>query len=132
MLFLLWNSADWLKWSSSETNSSAIVTQQNSFSTYISTFNFGVISGPVTNTIYYMYYAYNPDSGMITKTDSSSNLIWLASVLLNVIKKSLAIDSLEQTLYFATNSNPMIIFRLNTTDEAILKLFRSNWNNLNI
>ena len=105
---------------SSVPSSAATITEQCSFSVYTSTNTFGVAVGPVSNSLYYLHYLPSPDNAVVRKVDASGSQAWVASFALYPIRKSLSVDTTEQSLYLASFLNPLEVLRLLTSDGSIV------------
>ena len=112
-------------WSTCSTSTSTLNTinsEQFSFSTYSNTFVGGVVLGQVSKSLYYLYEMYTGSSNdvAVRKINSSYSLVWMAAIHFRPWMKSITIDVNEHHIYFANRANQLIVWRLSTTDGAIV------------
>ena len=95
-------------WPSSVPSSAATTTEQYRFLGYSSTQTYGIAVGPVSNSLYYLYYIYTSPSNnaAVRKVDASGSQTWMASFAFYPIMKSLSVDAAEQSVYLASYDNP--------------------------
>ena len=110
----------WLKWSVGSGNSNTIISDQGTFTGYSGVYTYGVISGPTSNSLYYMHYIEIPsDYIFIRKIYSNDTVAWMSGILLWPFMKSLAVDKNENHVYVASNDNPINVWRLLGSNGAI-------------
>ena len=112
--------AEWSTCPSTVPSSAAIITNQFSFSGYATTWAFGIATSQVSNNIYYMYRLLSAGNTVVRKIDSSDSQIWLTSFALDPTVKWLSVDSSEQNVYIASNTNPITVMRLSASDGTIV------------
>ena len=56
----------------------------------------------------------------ILKMSSANNIIWQSAFLYHPLPKSLSIDSVEQSIYFAAVGSPAAIIKLSTETGGII------------
>ena len=67
-----------------------------------------------------MYYTYSPVHVVIRKNTLTGIFQWMAAIVETPNPRSLAIDSQEQHVYFATHKNPLSVWRLSTGNGGIV------------
>ena len=101
--------------------SAATTTEQCSFTEYTNTRTFGVAGGPISNSLYYLYWIYIPNNAaVIRKVDSSGSQTWMTSFGFWPIAKSLSVDVAEQSVYLASETNPLVVLILAANDGSIV------------
>ena len=104
---------------SSIPSSAAMTTEQCSFAGYnIQTS--GIAVGPVSNSLYYLYFLYTPNNAVVRKVDVSGSQTWMASFGFYPILKSLSVDAAEQSLYLASKENPLVVLKLTASGGSIV------------
>ena len=102
-------------------SSAAIVIEQCSFSGYTSVEKFGIVGGPVSNSLYFSYRVSFPsENAVVRKVDASGSLTWMASFAFQPIMKSLTVEAAEQNLYLVSSTNPMVVVRMAASDGSIV------------
>ena len=76
--------------------------------------------GPVSNSLYYVYYLSSPTSSVVRKVDASGSQIWMASFAFYQILKSLSVDAAEQSVYLASKESPLAVLKLAASDGSIV------------
>ena len=106
-------------WPSSVPSSVTTITEQCSFTGYDTyTYTLGVVGGPVSNSLYYLYWiSYN---SAVRKMDAFGSQSWMASFVLKPIPKSLYVDAAEQSVYLASQTNPLAVIRLSSSDGSVV------------
>ena len=93
------------------------------FSGYSAVILVSVARGQVSNSLYLMYsfYTYTQTTS-IRKISSSGTQSWIFAIPLNPGIKSLAVDSLEQNVYFISGYGNIfsIVTRINTNTGSIV------------
>ena len=111
----------WSTCPSSSLTSNLITSDQCSFSGYAVTQTLNVVLGPVSASLYYLYYIQYPgDNWAIRKTNSEGSLAWMAALSLLPILKSLSVDALEQYVYVASTTSTLDVVRLRADTGAIV------------
>ena len=106
--------------SSSVPSSAATTTEQCSFTGY-DTFTFGVVGGPVSNSLYYLYRLVSGSSNAaVRKVDASGSQTWMASFAFYPIQKSLSVDAAEQSVYLASRTNFLVVLKLSSSDGSVV------------
>ena len=101
-------------------SSAATTTEQSSFTGY-TTNTYGVAVGPVSNSLYYLYYLVTPsDNAAVRRVDASGNQTWVASFAFYPISKSLSVDAAEQSVYLASKNNPLVVLKLDASGGSIV------------
>ena len=102
--------------------SSALKTkEQSSFSGSTSTYVFGVIGDPVSNSLYYLYgITITIVKTVLQKVDASGSQIWLASFVFQSCLKSLSLDETKQNVYLASSTSSLAVLKLSTSNGAIV------------
>ena len=98
--------------SSSVPSSADLTTWQWSFQSYTQTLAHRIVSGPVSNCLYYLFYISTPANVVIRKLNVDGNLNWMASFNFGVNYKSLAIDNSEQNVYISSRTSPLTVVRM--------------------
>ena len=97
--------------------SAATTTEQCNFTGYTTTETFGIVGGPVSNSLYYLYRLNLPSySAAIRRVDASGSQTWMASFVFDPIVKSLSVDAAEQSVYLATSTATLGVLKLSTRD----------------
>ena len=117
---LLWKLAYCAIWSSSVSNSNTIIRTEDGFSEGGNTLIYRVVSGPVFNNLYYMYYLSTPVAGIIRKINSDGSFAWTFSIQYEPIMKSLSLDIHEQSLYFGTHTITLNVLWLSASNGLLL------------
>ena len=105
---------------SSMSSSAVKITEQYSFTGYTYSYSYGVIGGPVSNNLYYMYFVIFPDNTIIRKVNASDSQSWQTSIPLKTSAKSLSVDDAEKSLYFSSTDNPVTVIRLSASDGSVI------------
>ena len=104
----------------SVSSSLATVTERYTFTGSVPVRTYGVVAGPVSNSLYYMDYLYTSDSyAVVRKFDTSGSRTWMASFNLNLNGKSFAVDASERSVYLSTYSNNLEVLKLDASTGAI-------------
>ena len=79
-----------------------------------SAYTVGVVGGPVSNSLYYLIYLDTLNSAIIRKVDVTGSQSWMVSFSFSFhpIQKSLSVDATEQSVYLASQTNPLVVFKL--------------------
>ena len=102
-------------------SSAATTKEQSSFSGFTSTQTYEVTAGPVSNSLYYLYYLSSSSSNAaVRKVDASGSQTWMASFALQPILKSLSVDAAEQSVYLASTTNPLVVLKLAASGGSIV------------
>ena len=104
--------------SSSVPSSAATTTELCNFST--TTYTFGIVVGPVSNSLYYLYALSSPNGSVVRKVDVSGSQTWMASFAFWPIIKSLSVDANEQSVYLESFTNPLVVLKLAASDGSIV------------
>ena len=80
----------------------------------------GVVSGPSSSDLYFMYdlYSGGTDRTALMRKDHTDNQIWMAAFIVKSLSKSLAVDQSEQNVYFAVYSSPAEVIRVSASSGA--------------
>ena len=105
---------------SSVPSSSATTTEQCNFSGYTTTQTYGIAVGPVSSSLYYLYFISTPASAVVRKVDATGSQAWMASFIFDLISKSLSVDATEQNVYLASYPDPLVVLKLATSSGSIL------------
>ena len=98
-----------------------IIVEKCSFTGYASTQTYGIVGGPVSNSLYYLYYLQSPlNNAAVRKVDASGYQTWMASFVFQPILKSLSVDAAEQSVYLASFTSPLVVLKLTAKDGAII------------
>ena len=119
-ILCLISTSHWSTCPSSSSTSNTITSEQCSFSTYIFTETYNVVLGPVSASMYYLYYIRNPTNWVIRKANSDGSSAWMAALSFYPTVKSLTVDTSEQYVYVAKYSNPLDVVRLGADTGAIV------------
>ena len=107
--------------SASMSSSSATITETHKFTGSSSVEIFKVVVGPVSNSLYYLDQIYiSSNSAVVRKVDASGSLTWMASFAFNPVMKSLAVDATEESVYVSSQTNPLVVLKLNASTGAII------------
>ena len=74
----------------------------------------------MSNSLYYLYLVYTPNSAAVRKVDASGSQTWMASFAFQPITKSLSVDATEQSVYLASRENPIVVLRLAASSGSIV------------
>ena len=100
--------------------SAATTTEQCSFSGFF-TYTDGIAEGPVSSSLYYLYLlASGSNNAAVRKVDASGSLSWMASFAFTPVFKSLSVDAVEQSVYLAGQTTPLVVVKLATSDGSIV------------
>ena len=119
-ILCLINNIHWSTCPSSNTTSNTITSDQCSFSGYANTETYNVALGPVSASLYYLYYIFTPHNWAIRKTNPDGSLAWMTALSLEPILKSLSVDTLEQHVYVAKRTNPLDVVKLGASTGSIV------------
>ena len=117
LLLLLW------RWTKSSTCPTSIpspintTTQLDSFSDFSSASTSNVKEGPVSKALYYSYSV--PSSVAFVKVNLDGSQAWSKSGSFSIAMKSLAVDKLEQNVYFIASIGTMVVGRLRSSDGTV-------------
>ena len=101
--------------------SSAIITDQCSFTGFSIAVTNGVVGGPVSNSLYYLHQlTSSSDYAVVRKVDVSGSQTWIASFAFWPIQKSLSVDAAEQSVYLASWVNPLVVLILSSSDGSVV------------
>ena len=120
LIVCLITTSQWSTCPSSSSASNAITTEQCSFSGFTNTYTYKVALGPVSASLYYLYYISTPNRWVIRKVKPDGSLAWMAALLFNPLIKSLSVDALEQYVYAARFSSPLDVVRFGADTGAIV------------
>ena len=110
----------WSTCPSFTSNSYTITSEECSFTGSSTTSAYKVVFGPVSHSLYYLYYLGTPNSWAIRKINQDGSLAWMAALSFNPIIKSLIFDSSEQYVYVASFTNPVDVVRLSSSTGSII------------
>ena len=99
--------------------SAATTKEQCTFTEFSSTESDGIVVGPVSNSLYYLYFV-APLGTVVRKVNVSGSQTWVASFAFSPITKSLTVDATEQSVYFASFENPVVVIKLAASTGAIV------------
>ena len=106
---------------SSVLSAAATTTEQCSLIGFTTTYTNGVVGGPVSNSLYYLYRVFSPsNSAIVRKVDISGSQTWMASFAFLPLMKSLSIDAAEQSVYLASYGNPLVVLKLSSSDGSVV------------
>ena len=122
ILLILWliTPSDWSACTSSISISNTITSEQCTFSGYPDSQIYNVALGPVSASLYYLYYINTPLNWAIRKTNPDGSLAWMAALSFQPTAKTLLVDTLEQHAYVWSYKNPLDVVRLGTGTGAIV------------
>ena len=110
----------WFTCSASGSNSYLTTSDQCSFTGY-TTIALDVVSGPVSNSLYYLYkLTQGSFYTAIRKINQDGSLAWMAVLSITPTHKSLAVDTLELYVYVSYANNPLIVVRLGASTGSIV------------
>ena len=110
----------WSTCPSFNSNSFKITSEECSFSGYTTTKAYNVVYGPVSFSLYYMYFITTPNGWAIRKVNQDGSLAWMAALSFSPIIKSLTVDSSEQYVYVASYTNPIDVIKLDSSTGSIV------------
>ena len=110
----------WSSCSTSDLNSNSIETNLFTFSGYPGAATFGIINGPISESLYYLIEIFYPFNTVVRKVSLERKELWITAIGFRPLIKTLSIDTNEQHLLFASFSNPLNVFRLSTSTGAIV------------
>ena len=100
--------------------SAGTTTEQSNFTGY-NTYTFGIAGGPVSNSLYYLYFLLSSsENAAVRKVDASGSQRWMASFAFKPIVKSLSVDATEQSVYLASLTSTLVVLRLSTNDGSVV------------
>ena len=120
LIVCLITSIQWSTCHSSSSTLNTITSEQCSFSGYAATQIFNMALGPVSASLYYLYYVYTPYNWAIRRTNPDGSIAWMAAYSFQPTVKSLTIDTLEQHVYVAGWTNPLDVVRLGADTGSIV------------
>ena len=120
ILFLLLNHCNGLSCSASSSNSNAITTELGTFSSYAKANTYGVKSGSVSNSMYFLYILLFNYHSAVRKENQDGSSAWMAAFSSRPLMKSLSVTPNEQHVLFGWDVYPLDILRLSTNDGAIV------------
>lgn len=77
-----------------------------------------VVAG-TSNMLYSLIYISTPIRAVIRKTDASFVQSWIVSFSFSPISKSLSVDSSEQNVFVASQTTPIVVFRISASTKAV-------------
>ena len=98
-------------------NSTEVSIEKNSFTNYTNSYVYGVAPGRASNSLYYLYRAYNTETAIIRKVKSDNTQSWIVSYLFSSYANSISVDLIETNVYISIASNVM---RLNANTGALV------------
>ena len=91
-------------------SSASKTTEKFTFSGSTSTYVFGVIGDPVSNSLYYLYgITITTVRTVLQKVDASGSQTWLASFVFQSCMKSLSLDEAKQNVYLASSTSSLAV-----------------------
>ena len=115
-LVFLWIPTKSTTCANSASNVKAIFEQIDSFSGYSSSTIWRVISGPISNSLYYSYAINSPYLAVTRRINLDGTLAWMAAYSFTPDGNSLSIDSQEQNLYLISQTSPTVVVKLQALD----------------
>ena len=98
-----------------------IVSKSNSFSGYANTLTFGVTIGPISDSVYSLFYVSTPSNAVVRKVNFDDSVAWMAAIdSFYPLRKSLSVDSNEQHVYFGRSTSTLNVWRLQWNNGAIV------------
>ena len=114
-----------LKWSSSTAASYTITSNEWSFSGYGFSQIDAALSGPISNSLYLMYYITTPQRIVVRKINPDDSVAWMTAIgPLGPSLDGFRFDSNESKVYFSSYTNPLNVWRLQTSDGSIIDVQR--------
>ena len=110
----------WLTCSYSIPNSNVIFTNQARFLGYTNTYTHNIISGPISNSLYYLFYVSTPNNAAIRKLNPDETLDWMVVLAFLPLLKSLSVDPGELYFYVGAVNNPLDVVRMQTSSGGIV------------
>ena len=105
---------------SSNTNLNSITTSQWSFIGFGNTRIYAAATGPITNSLYFLYFINSPSqAAVIRKVKTDDSISWTFAISFWPTSKSLWVDKNEQHAYLASGTNPLNVCKLRTKDGEI-------------
>ena len=108
----------------SSSYSNAIISDQGIITSYAETQWQSVLSGPISNSLYYLYFLNSPANSGLRKINSDGSLAWLVILPFEPIAKGLALDADEQHLFAGSYTNILDVARLGTSTGSIVDIQR--------
>ena len=104
IITMLFNQYSWDFCRTLNSNLNAITSQKISFSGYTKVYTNRVVSGPVSNNLYFLdkIYLTTNFNTAIRKASIDGTPIWMTAIMFEPIMKSLSIDATEMYIYFAS------------------------------
>ena len=110
-------------WSICEASSSysnAIISDQGIITSYKETQWDFVISGLISNSLYYLYFLNSPTNSGIRKINSDDSLAWLVILPFEPIAKGLVLDADEKHVFVSSYTNILDVARLGSSTGSIV------------
>ena len=98
----------------------ATTTEQYNFPAYTTAYTDKVVAGPMSNSLYYLYWVFEPQGVIVRKVNASGSQTWKVLFAFNPIIKSLSVDAAEQSVYFSSFSNPLVVLKLSSSAGSIV------------
>ena len=121
VIALLFGYANQQIWSPSVSSSNAIIREQYYLSGVSDFRAYDVLSGTVSDNIYYLDVSYvSPNRVVVRKVNTDNSLIWIAAFSGISAVKGLALDLNEINVYFVYYASYLSIFKLNASDGSLV------------
>ena len=110
----------WSICEASSSDSNAIVSDQGIITPYAETQGLFVLSGPISNSLYYLYSLNSPANAAIRKINSDGSLAWMIILPFEPIEKGLALDTDEKHVFVGSYTNILDVVRLGSRTGSIV------------
>ena len=102
------------------TGANTIETNLCSFTEYTNNRAFGAITGKVTCSVYWYINVSSPSNTAIVKINSDNTMAWTSTFNFGLTSRRFEVDSAEQFIYFGKSGSPSTIWKLRTSDGALI------------
>ena len=102
------------------TGASTIESNTCSINEYTNNRAFGAITGKVTWSTYWYINVSSPSNTAIVKINSDNTKAWVSTFNFGLYLRRFEVDSAEQFIYFGMISSPPAIWKLRTSDGALV------------
>ena len=111
---------NWFTCPASSSTTNTITSEQFSFSSYSSSKSYNVVSGTVTNSLYFSYLISTPNNWAIRKINKDSTSAWMTSLSFDLIQNSLTVDDSESYIYVGSYTDMLEVVRLASGTGALV------------
>ena len=121
-ILVFWVILKFAAWSwTSATQTSAIMSQQYSYTISSDTRTYDALSGPVSNDLYLLDSLFStPNYTVIRRESTSGSQVWMTALNMPPTVKGLSVDPSEQNIYVWKYSTQLDIIRLSSSTGALV------------